>query len=297
MPLRGSYSFEVNDSGNIIYSENNIKLLRKLWLDRSIISFEELGPGDPGDFDNGAWHSSCHLVAAGGVCRNTNRKISWLEISYDSQTCLYKPTITFREDNEILTIDMNSSRALENLQNSKIVGFVEGTSGGRISAKGIIDSREMFNNNPRQDYDQEPESTKEGGRVWEHWCTLRDIRDNSQIASSVLSAYVALTSVLGDSFAATVLRGRNEYGHPEQLCAMVQAGFISKESALLEMTPKQIPLNVEAKLKTADPKNAFEGIEMLEWFEEQPSYYMFERKIGSWCTSNYIANEFYNFGL
>jgi len=63
---RGSYNFEVNNIGNIIYSINNVELLRKLWLDREIISYNELGPGDPGDFDFGAWHSSCHLIVAGG---------------------------------------------------------------------------------------------------------------------------------------------------------------------------------------------------------------------------------------
>jgi hypothetical protein len=297
MLRRGSYSFEVNNSGNIIYSVYNVELLRKLWLDRKIINFAELGPGDPGDFDFGAWHSSCHLVAASGVCRDSDGKYSLLEISYNSQTGMYQPSLTFHASNKILTVNLNSSLAQEYLQNSKIVGFVEGTSEGRISARGIVDSSELFNNNPRQDYDQEPESSKEGGRVWEHWCTLRDIRATSPIATSVLSAYVSLTAVLEDKFPATVLRGRKDYGHPRQLCAMIQAGFISRESALLNITPKQIPLDIEPKLKTSFPSEGIEGIEMLDWSKENFSYYMYARKISNWCTSDYLAKEFYNVGL
>lgn len=297
MPLRGSYHFEINNSGDIVYSVNNTELIRKLWLDRDIISFDELGPGDPGDFDYGAWHSSCHLVAAGGVCMDTNGNLSLLEIAYNHETGIYLPILILREGSEILTIDLNSSHAQKYLLNSKTVGFVEGTSEGRISARGIVDSSELFNNNPRQDYDQEPGSLKEGGRVWEHWCTLRDIRDSSQITSSVLSAYVSLTSMLDDKFPATVLRGRKEYGHPIQLCAMVQAGFISKKSALINLTPKQIPLNVGMKFKTANPKEELEGIELLEWSGNELSYYMYARKIDSWCNSNFTANQLIDFGL
>lgn len=297
MPLRGSYNFEISNSGDVVNSANNTELLRKLWLDRDIISFDELGPGDPGDFDNGAWHSSCHLVAAEGVCRDINGNLSLLEISYNHETGLYEPTLTLRKGNDILTININSVLAQSILDHSKIVGFVEGTSEGRISAKGVVDNPELFNNNPRQEYDQELESLKEGGKVWEHWCTLRDIRDSSQIAASVLSAYVSLTSLLGDKFPATVLRGRKEYGHPIQLCAMVQAGFISKKSALIDLTPKQIPLNVGMKFKTANPKEELEGIELLEWSGNELSYYMYARKIDSWCNSNFTANQLIDFGL
>lgn len=297
MPLRGSYNFDINNSGDIVNSVDNTELLRKLWLDRKILSFGDLGPGDPGDFDNGAWHSSCHLVGASGVCRDINGNLSLLEISYNQETCLYEPSLTLREGNEILTININSALAQENLHHSKIVGFVEGTSEGRISARGVADRSELFNNNPRQEYDQEPDSPKEGGRVWEHWCTLRDIRTSSQIATSILSAYVSLTSVLGDKFPAMVLRGRKDYGHPMQLCAMVQAGFISKETTLLDLTPKQIPFNVGMKFKTANPKEELEGIELLEWSGNELSYYMYTRKINSWCNSNYIAKKFIDFGL
>lgn len=75
MPFRGIYNFEVSDRGNVIYSQNNVELLRNLWLDRQIINETELGPGDPGDFDYGAWHIACHLVAADGVRRTKNGRL------------------------------------------------------------------------------------------------------------------------------------------------------------------------------------------------------------------------------
>jgi hypothetical protein len=62
---RGSSGFEIADDGNLVNNTANVERLRSLWLDRSVICGELLGPGDPGDFDHGAWHVACHLVAAG----------------------------------------------------------------------------------------------------------------------------------------------------------------------------------------------------------------------------------------
>ncbi len=67
MPQRGTYNFDVDDNNDLIYSRDSVNKLRNLWLDSQIILPEGPGPGRYGDFDNGAWHVACHLVAAGGV--------------------------------------------------------------------------------------------------------------------------------------------------------------------------------------------------------------------------------------
>ncbi len=62
---RGAFGFDVTSRGDLEDQVRNVELLRRLLLDRSVISGDELGEGDPGDFDHGAWHIACHLVAAG----------------------------------------------------------------------------------------------------------------------------------------------------------------------------------------------------------------------------------------
>ena len=80
---RGSYGFDVTGSGDLINSVQNGESLRKLWLDRTLIRGIQLGPGDPGDFDFGAWHVGCHLAGAGGVTRSKKGSLLWLEISHN----------------------------------------------------------------------------------------------------------------------------------------------------------------------------------------------------------------------
>ena len=75
---RGAFEFDVTDEGNLISSVQNVETLRRLWLDRTLINGRHLGPGDPGDFDNGAWHVGCHLVAAGGVMRAKDGYLLWV---------------------------------------------------------------------------------------------------------------------------------------------------------------------------------------------------------------------------
>jgi hypothetical protein len=91
---RGTYSFEVDANGNLLDIGANINRLRNLWLDRTIISADDLGPGDPGDFDYGAWHVGCHLVAAGGIRQNVNGQMLWLEISYSGSSDEYFASVT-----------------------------------------------------------------------------------------------------------------------------------------------------------------------------------------------------------
>jgi hypothetical protein len=51
------------------------------------------GPGDAGDFDYGAWHVACHLVAAGGAMRSS-RHLMWLEISHNPVANDYFANVT-----------------------------------------------------------------------------------------------------------------------------------------------------------------------------------------------------------
>lgn len=158
MPYRGSYSFEVSDAGRIINSSYNVELLRRLWLDRKLVCPNELGPGDPGDFDFGAWHIACHLVAAACVRRTKDGKFIWLEISYNQATEVYYPSLTYRNNEDIVILSLNSIQAQKFIEKSETIGFVEGTSEGRISAKNVVDNEMLFNKNLRQEYDQEPGS-------------------------------------------------------------------------------------------------------------------------------------------
>lgn len=281
MTLRGTYKFEVDGYGDILYSKNNVELLRKLWLDREVINSKELGPGDEEEFENGAWHIACHLVAACGVRRSNNGDLIWLEISYNPTAKLYEPTLTVRENGVINTFQIFSTQAQNYLNDSELLGFVEGTSEGRISAKGIKDSENSFAGNPRQKYDQSPGSIEEGGRVWEHWSTTRDVRVSSNIGSSVLNSYVALVAVCGDKFAPTVARGRIDYFHPEQLNAMIKAGFTSLASAQINIQPMIIPKDIDLLLQEAKPEVYFEAIEKLDW-NKPIKYYMFKRRIDRW---------------
>jgi hypothetical protein len=281
LQIRGTLGFEVGTDGNLVNSAANVERLRTLWLDRSVIDGALLGPGDPGDFDHGAWHVSCHLVAAAGVRRSTDGRMLWLEISHDSAHDRYYASVTHAAGSKPQTLPLDSVEGEKLIAGSTLLGFVEGSSTGRISAQGVVDPENAFNRNPRQEYDEPPDSTEEGGKVWEHWCTLRDIRPSAAIGSSVLTAYVTLLSVLGDAFAAIVARGRHEYHHPDQLAAMVAAGLISPEAALVQITPTAILPATAYALCQGEAGIAVRQCKALDW-EDRPRYYMFHRKIGSW---------------
>lgn len=88
---RGAFGFDVTDTGDLIDSTQNVEALRNLWLSRKLVQGSSLGPGDPGDFDNGAWHVGCHLAGAGGVKRSKNGALLWLEISHNTTRDEYMP--------------------------------------------------------------------------------------------------------------------------------------------------------------------------------------------------------------
>lgn len=256
---RGNYEFDVDENGNLKNSAYNLEQLRKLWLDRDNIDGGDIGPGDPGDFDNGAWHVACHLLGGGGVRKLANGKLAWLQVSYNSATDRYFASATVRQDKATRIVLLDSAEGRTLLADSKLLGFVEGTSVGRVSARYVSDPPSLFNLWRRQDFDQPPGSTQDGGRVWEHWCTLRDIRPAHAIGTSVLTAYVSLVAALGDLFIPCVARGRREYGHPVQLRAMVRAGLVGRASATWDGKPSPISKEAEKLFLEADEAAALEA--------------------------------------
>jgi hypothetical protein len=279
---RGTYQFDVDDeSGALLNSAPNVERLRRLWLDRSTINGEALGPGDPGDFDFGAWHVACHLAGGCGVMRLHDKRLAWLQISHHGATDRYFASATVREKRAARTLPIDTAEGRTLLEDAKLLGFVEGTSLGRVSSRFTIDPPTLFNLWRRQDFDQPAGSPEDGGRVWEHWCTLRDIRSEHAIGTSMLTAYVSLVAALGDLFVPTVARGRRDYGHPVQLRAMVRAGLVGEKSAIWDVTPKAVPEKADMLLQQADEAAGLKAAESLNW-SSAPQYYMFSRKIASW---------------
>jgi hypothetical protein len=289
---RGSFHFEVTPGGDLVDNAANVDRLRKLWLDRTMIAGDDLGPGDDGDFDHGAWHSACHLVGAGGVRKAADGKILWLEVSHDKAKDDYYASVT-PAGGQTRRLDSADGRAL--LTGSTLLGFVEGNSVGHISARGVNDPPTLFNLWKRQDFDQPASSSEDGGKVWEHWCTVRDIRASHAIGSSVLRAYVALAAALGDKFVPTVARGRRDYGHPKQLCAMVKAGLTTDASATWDITPYRIPDAAEKKLLEAKPADEAAAVATLPW-DQTPRYYMFQRRISHWSPADKVKHDLRVFG-
>jgi hypothetical protein len=280
--LRGALQFDVTDEGDLVNSARNVETLRTLWLHHTLVQGDDLGPGDRGDFAVGAWHVGCHLAGAGGSRQAADGSRIWLEISHDAGTDEYYASATVNSAGTVRTVRLDSAEGRTLLCDSVLLGFVEGNSTGRISARAVQDPPDRFNLFRRQDFDMPVDDVEsDGGKVWEHWCTLRDIRSSHRIGTSVLTAYVALAAALSDMFVATVARGRRDYGHPVQLAAMVWAGLTSERSALWEGQPTAIPAEIEHLLLRAEPASALEAIERLDW-SAPPRYYMFQRRIQQW---------------
>ncbi len=293
---RGSFGFEVSDGGDLVNSSANVEALRRLWLDRSMIDGADLGPGDPGDFDHGAWHVGCHVVTGGGVRRAVDGRLMWLEISWNDGRDEYFASVTASQAEGPRTVPLDSADGERLVAGSGLLGFIEGSSQGRISARSAQDPPDRFNKWRRQDFDQRAGSPEDGGRVWEHWCTLRDIRPTQPIATSVLRAYVALMAVLGNRFVPTVARGRRQYGHPVQLCAMVRAGLTAEDAAAWDTTPVVVPAAVESVLLEARPADGLAAAERLTWGGE-PRYYMFQRRIREWSPAAAVQRDLRAFGV
>ncbi len=282
MITRGISKFEVDSNEHILFTEENFEKLRKMFLDRNIINGDLLGPGDPGDFDTGSWHILCHLVAACAVYRKSNKFI-WMEISHVPLVDTYTATVTIDEDNEpVATFPLLSEQGQLIIKDAELMGFVEGSSLGHISAGDVKDPLGVFNTCTRQEYDQSEESVDEGGRVWEHWTTTRNITQDAPIGSSVLKAYLSIVSQCGGRFVSIVARGRTEYHHPEQLKALMHYGFITEEEGLIDIVPKPIPHDIELALYSSNPRECVNTVKKLPWDKNKISYFMFERSINKW---------------
>lgn len=292
---RGTFQFEVTPAGDLVDSPANVEALRKLWLDRTLIDGADLGPGDTGDFDNGAWHVACHLIGAGGVRRAADGQLLWLEVSHDPAKDEYFGSVTKGAGAAAVTKRLDSAAGKAAVAGSSLLGFVEGNSVGRISARGVNDSATRFNGWKRQSFNRPVTSDGDGGKVWEHWCTVRDIRASDKLAASVLRAYVSLAAALGDRFVPAVARGRRSYGHPVQLCAMVRAGLTSEASATWDVKPDRIPAAAEKKFLEATPGDEAAGAAMLTW-DAPPRYYMFARRIRSWSPAASVKQDLRDFG-
>jgi hypothetical protein len=291
---RGALGFQVTPAGDLLNSATNVQLLCRLWADRTLIKGDDLGPGDPGDFDFGAWHSSCHLLGAGGARKGADGRTLWLEVSHHPLRDEYYASVTARDGSGAHTFALDSAEGRTLVEDSTLLGFVEGNSTGRTSARHVCDGPDRFNLWRRQDFDQPVASPLEGGKVWEHWCTLRDLRASNRVGLSAATAYVSLVAALGDRFAAAVARGRRDYGHPQQLCALVHAGFVAPDAATWETTPTGIPAAVESLFLEADPARALVAAEKLEW-AKAPRYYMFARKLASWSPAKTVKADLKKF--
>jgi hypothetical protein len=295
---RGSYGFEVQPSGNLVDNAENLERARTLFRDGAIIS-QRWGPGNPGDFDNGGWHSLCHLVAAAGVFKS-DQGFLWAAITHVRSTDRYVATLSSPETSgQLKAIELSSPEARPLLTGAVAVGYVEGTSLGHISARGVQDPPGLFNGWQRQKFDQPAEGDRSrGGTVWEHWCTTRDLRAANEIGDSVLRAYLTLTSVLGGEFVATVIRGRRKYEHPHQLCALVKAGFVGRAEALQDMKPSEIPLREELLFKEARPSDSLQAVRKLIWPSPRDrQYYMFRRAIESFSKKADVESDLQSFGI
>ncbi len=278
---RGTYQFEVDDNGYIVNNEANLGRLCRLFRDGEIIG-GKWGPGRSGDFDNGSWHILCHLAAGSGVYIDGNNYL-WVSIAHGTETDEYVATVCTKNGDSVRTVPLNSAEGSGLIESSKLLGYIEGTSQGHILAKNIQDPPTAFNRWPRQKFDRNVDSAGNGGNVWELWCPTRDIRPSCAVGYSVVKAYLMLVSVLGGKFVASVARGRRRHDHPRQLCALVKAGFISREEALWDIMPKPITPDAERLFKEAKPAISLQAVEKLQWAASgELFYYMFQRKIASW---------------
>ena len=287
--VRGSYGFEIEQSGALVDNDANLERIRRLFRDGQIIG-NDWGPGNPGDFDHGSWHILCHLAGGSGALQVAEGR-AWCGITHGRATDTYEASVTWRRGGVVHTRSLKSDDATATTRNAKCLGFIEGSSLGHIASRGVRDPDGAFNGWPRQKFDQEASSPRNGGTVWEQWSTTRDIRPSSTIGTSVLRAWLTLVSRLGGRFVAAVARGRREHSHPRQLVALVRAGLISADDALWDIDPDPIPKPAQDLLHEATPASCLAATEQLAFDGDRQRYFMFKRRIGRWSSSAQVKQD------
>jgi hypothetical protein len=290
MTKRGAYEFEINAAGHVLDTPENLERLRRLFRDGRIID-GEWGPGNPGDFDHGSWHILCHLAGGSGVYRAPGG-YRWAGITHDGAADRYRATVSFAEGGAVRTVPL----AEGTLGNARLLGFLEGSSVGHISARGVRDARTAFNNWPRQAFDRPVDDDDDGGTVWEQWCVTRDIRPSAPIGDSALRAYLSLVSLFGGRFVAAVARGRREHEHPRHLAALVKAGLLARAEATWDVQPAAIPAALEGRLLEARPADTLAAVAELAWDERSPRYYMYRRRINRWSRAAEVNDDLVRYG-
>ena len=284
MPQRGLYGFEIQSNRNLADNDANLELLRKLFRDGAIIQ-NRFGPGNPGDFDIGSWHILCHLAGGSAVLEQSGQKL-WVGIVHKGSPYAYKASIVSREGGNVSRLGLRSDDGKVKVAQGSLLGFVEGSSAGHVLARNVRDRKGAYNGWLRQDFDQSVWSRREGGTVWEHWCTTRDLRQANVPGDTLLRAYLSLVSALGGRFVAAVARGRRSHEHPFQLCALVKSGLLTADEAAWDCTPLTLPGKVQRLLYEARPDEYLKAAEKLDPPRgTSPSYFMFKRCIQQWSPS------------
>ncbi|HEY7498990.1 MAG TPA: hypothetical protein VH740_10770 [Vicinamibacterales bacterium] len=289
MPTRGSYNFEIDNNGALVDNPANAEKLRSLFRDDAIIN-GNWGPGNFGDFDNGSWHILCHLAGGSGVL-NTRSGRAWCGITHVPANDTYQASIVVRRNGAVATLPLGSGEGAALANGAEVLGYIEGSSVGHISARGVNDPPNAFNRWPRQSFDKDATSDEDGGTVWEHWCTTRDIRPTSAIGSSVVKAYTTLVSRLGGRYVAAVARGRREHNHPKQLAALVKAGLLTPGDATWDVNPDPIPRAAQDLLYEARPGDALAAAESLPFTPGAQRYFMFQRRIRRWSRAQDVKRD------
>jgi len=289
VPTRGTYRFDIDRNGAIVDSSTNLEKLRRLFRDGAIID-GNWGPGNYGDFDNGSWHILCHLAGGSGVLSTASGR-AWCGIAHVPATDAYEATIMHSRQGRAASAPLGGGEGAALANGAQCLGFIEGSSAGHIAARGVNDAPDAFNGWPRQSFDKDVSSDEDGGTVWEHWATTRDIRSSSTIGMSVLQAYLTLASHLGGRFVAAVGRGRREHNHPKQLIALVKAGLLTADEATWNVMPAPIPRAAQDLLYEARPVDAFAASELLPFTPDRQIYFMFQRRIRRWSKAEDVKRD------
>jgi len=296
MTHRGTFGFQIRSDGRLADSDHNLELLRKLFRDGSIIH-NRFGPGNPGDFDLGAWHILSHLAGGSAVLEAEGRK-AWIGIIHKGFPDVYEAAIVFQDAGTNYVFGLKTDPGKATAAKGALLGFIEGSSAGHVLARNIQDPPGSYNGWLRQDFDHSVWSRKKGGTVWEHWCTTRDLRQANIPCDSLLRAYLTLAATCGGLFIAALARGRRAHEHPLQLCALTRAGLLTEDEAACDITPRPIAGKVQRLLYQARPADYIRAAEGLDWPRgKEPSYFMFKRNIGLWSTAPDVRADLMTFAI